>query len=41
MDDIRMDVRVIGWKGVDWMHVAQDREQCWAVVNRVMNLRVP
>jgi hypothetical protein len=26
---------------VDWMHVAQDRDQCRAVVNTVMNLRVP
>jgi hypothetical protein len=29
------------WKGVDWMHLAQYREQWWAVVNTVMNSRVP
>jgi hypothetical protein len=26
-DNIRMDLRKIGWKGVDWMHLAQDKEQ--------------
>jgi hypothetical protein len=26
-DNIRMDLREIGWKGVDWMHVAQDTNQ--------------
>jgi hypothetical protein len=36
-----MNVREIGWEGVDWMHLAQDRDQWRAVVNTVMNLRVP
>jgi len=36
-----MDLRVIGWEGADWMHLAQDRDQWRAVVNTVMNLRVP
>jgi hypothetical protein len=40
-DNIRMDVREIGWKVVEWMHLAQDRDQCRAVVNTVMNLRAP
>jgi hypothetical protein len=40
-DNIRMDVREIGLEGVDWMHLAQDRDQLWAVVNTVMNLWVP
>jgi hypothetical protein len=40
-DNIRMDLREIGWKGMDWMRVVQDRDQWWAVVNMVMNLRVP
>jgi len=40
-DDIRMDLREIGWKVVDWIHLAQDRDQCCAFVNMVMNLRVP
>jgi len=30
-----------GEKGVDWMHLAQDRDQWWAVVNMVMNRWVP
>jgi hypothetical protein len=33
--------REIGWGSVDWIHLAQDRDQGRAVVNMVMNLRVP
>jgi hypothetical protein len=40
-DNIRMDLREIGSEGVDWMHLAQDRDQWWALVNMVMNLWVP
>jgi hypothetical protein len=40
-DDIRMHLREIGWEVVDWIHLAQDRVQWRAVVNTVMNLRVP
>jgi hypothetical protein len=36
-EDIRLDLREIGWEGVDWMHLAQDRDQWQAVVNMVMN----
>jgi hypothetical protein len=36
-----MDLREIGWGGVDWIHLAQDRDQWRALVNRVMNLPVP
>jgi len=36
-----MDPREIGWKDVDWIHVVQDRDQWRAVVNTIMNLRVP
>jgi hypothetical protein len=39
--NIKMDLREIGWRGVDWMHVTQDRDKWRAVVNTVMNLRVP
>jgi hypothetical protein len=31
-DKIRMDLREIGWKSVNWMHVAQDRDKWWALV---------
>jgi hypothetical protein len=37
----RMGVREVGWEGVNWIHLAEDRDQCWALVNRVINLRVP
>jgi hypothetical protein len=40
-DNIRMDLRETGWEGVDWMGLAQDREQWRDLVNTVMNLRVP
>jgi hypothetical protein len=40
-DIFRKVVREIGWKGVDWIHLAQDRDQWRAVVKTVMNLRVP
>jgi hypothetical protein len=30
-----------GWEGVEWMHLAQDRDQWRGVVNTVMNLRIP
>jgi hypothetical protein len=40
-DNIRMDLREIGLEGVDWIHLAQDRNQWWALVNMVMSLQVP
>jgi hypothetical protein len=36
-----MDHRKIGWNVMDWMGLAQDRDQWRDVVNTVMNLRVP
>jgi hypothetical protein len=36
-----MDHREIGWDGRDWIELAQDRYQWRALVNTVMNLRVP
>jgi hypothetical protein len=39
-DNIKMDLREIGREGVDWMHLVQDRDQGWALVNTIMNLRV-
>jgi hypothetical protein len=40
-DDIRIDLREIGWGGMDWINLAQDKDQWRALVNTVMNLRVP
>jgi hypothetical protein len=41
VNNIKMDLREIGWGGVDWNDLAQDRDQWRALVNMVMNLRVP
>jgi hypothetical protein len=40
-DNIRMYLREMGWEVVDWMYLAQDRDQCLDFVNTVMNLRAP
>jgi hypothetical protein len=39
-DNIKMDLQEVGWD-TDWIVVAQDRDRWWALVNAVMNLRVP
>jgi hypothetical protein len=39
-DNIRMDLREIGWGAIDWIDLAQDRNQWKALVETVMNLRV-
>jgi hypothetical protein len=36
-----MDIREIGWDGMDWIALAQDRDQWRAIVNTIMNFRVP
>jgi hypothetical protein len=40
-ENFKMDLREIGWGGMDWIDVALDRDQWRALVNTVMNLRVP
>jgi hypothetical protein len=40
-DNIKMDLREMGWGDVDWIDLAQDRDQWNAFVKAVMNLRVP
>jgi hypothetical protein len=41
VDNIKMDFRGIGWDGVYWIDMAPDRYQWRALVNTVLNLRVP
>jgi hypothetical protein len=36
-----MDLREIGWGGMDWINLAQDRDQWRALVNTAMKFRVP
>jgi hypothetical protein len=39
VDNVKMD-REIGWEGMDWLDLAQDRDQWRALVDTVINLRV-
>jgi hypothetical protein len=41
LDNIRMDLVEVGWGDVDWIGLAQDRDRWRALVNLVLNLRVP
>jgi hypothetical protein len=41
VDNIRMDLGEVGWGDVDWIDLAQDRNRWRALVNSVLNLRVP
>jgi hypothetical protein len=38
-DNIRMDLKEIGWQDVDWIHLARVRDQWRDLVNKVMNLK--
>jgi hypothetical protein len=40
VDNIKMDLREIGWDGVNWIDMAQDMDQWRALVNTVLSLRV-
>jgi hypothetical protein len=40
-DNIKKDLGEIGWGGMVWIHEARDRDQYSALVNMIMNLRVP
>jgi hypothetical protein len=41
LDNIKIDLRETGWDGMDWIDVAQDRDQWRARVNTLINLLVP
>jgi hypothetical protein len=40
-NNITMGLQGVEWEGIEWFYLAQDRDRWWAVVNAVMNLRVP
>jgi hypothetical protein len=40
-DHIKMDLQEEGFGGMDWIELAQDRNRCRALVNEVMNIRIP
>jgi hypothetical protein len=40
-DNIKMDLREVGWGSMDWTNLSQDRDRWRTLVNAVMNLRVP
>jgi hypothetical protein len=40
-ENIKIDIREIGWDGMDWINLAQTRDQWRALENTVIKLRVP
>jgi hypothetical protein len=40
-DNIKMHLQEVECVGMDWIELAEDRDRWWAIVNAVMNLRIP
>jgi hypothetical protein len=40
-ENIKMDLQELGWEDMQWIELARDRDRWQALVNAVMNLRVP
>jgi hypothetical protein len=40
-DNIKMDIQEVGYEGMDWIQLAEDKDIWRTVVNAIMNLRVP
>jgi hypothetical protein len=41
VDNIKLNLIEIGWDGIDWIDLVEDKDQCRALVDMVINLRVP
>jgi hypothetical protein len=41
VDNVKLNLGEIGWGSMEWIDLAQDIDQCSALVNKVMNIRVP
>jgi len=41
VNNIKICLQKVGWAVIDWIDLAQDRDRWWALVNAVMNFRVP
>jgi hypothetical protein len=40
-NNIKRNVKLIGYRDANWIHLAQDRDQCRDLLNTVMNIRIP